>query len=135
MGEPGCFFEVADGEFARRVGSVMAVCVDGGLSPSFVDLGALFAVVFAGVGLVVTVGFGGRQCQVGDERVMAPVGPQLGLVTCEAGAAHHETNLEFVRPFLWIDHLVLCFGYLCFAAPGDSRYWSRLPLRCGRYGL
>ena len=131
MGEAACFFEVADGEFAGGVGSVMAVGVDDGLSPSLVDIGA----VLPGVGLVVTVGFDHPQGQVGDERVVSPVGPELRLVTDEAGAAHHQANLELLRPLLWIDHLELCFSLLVLRRPGDSRYWSRLSLRYRRSGL
>ena len=54
-------FEVFDGEFDSGVGSVV------------------------GVG-----GFGVEVGPVGDQAVVAPVGPQLGLGACEAGASHHE---------------------------------------------
>ena len=60
MSEAGCFFEVADGEFAGGVGSVIAIRLDGGLFPSRVGVGALVAVIFSVVGLVVAVGFGPR---------------------------------------------------------------------------
>ena len=60
MAQPGAFFEVSYGEFDSGV-----VAVEG-----------------VGVGGVEVV-------SVGDERVVAPVGPQLRLVACEPGAAHH----------------------------------------------
>ena len=120
MSEAGCFFEVADGQFAGGVGSVMVVGVDDGLFSSRVDLGTLVAVILpdTSVGLVVTVRFDRHQVQVGNERVLPPVGPELRLVTDQAGAAHHQSDLEFLRPLLWIGHLKLCSGDLCFATPG-----------------
>ena len=61
--EPGAFFEVADGELDGGVVAVELVDLDG------------------------------RQLDVGDERVVAPVGPQprLGGVG-EPGAAHDEPH-------------------------------------------
>ena len=41
----GCFFEVADGEFAGGVGSVIPVGVDDGLFSSNVGVGTLVAVI------------------------------------------------------------------------------------------
>ena len=89
MSEAGRFFEVADGEFAGGVGSVIEAGLDGGLFSSRVGVGALVAVILSSIGLVVAVGFDRHQVQVGDERVVPPVGPQLLLVTDQAGAAHH----------------------------------------------
>ena len=62
--EPGVFFEVANGEFDGGVGSVVGVGGDG------VEVGS-----------------------VGDEAVVAPVGPHLGLGAEQAGAAHDEPQL------------------------------------------
>ena len=59
MGEAGCFFEVADGEFAGGVVAVGAVGFDGGLFSLSVGVGARVAVVLPGPGLVMLVGFDG----------------------------------------------------------------------------
>jgi hypothetical protein len=51
----------------------------------------------------------GGACAVGDERVVAPVGEQVGLVTGEAGTTHNEAFL-----------VVLCFsdvGFTVFGVP------------------
>ena len=62
--EPGALFEVSDGELDCGVGSVV------------------------GVG-----GTGVEVFSVGDEAVVAPVGPQLALGAEQAGAAHDESQL------------------------------------------
>ena len=62
--EPGALFEVTNGELHGGVGSVV------------------------GVG-----GTGVEVFSVGDEAVVAPVGPQLGLGAEQAGAAHDESQL------------------------------------------
>ena len=59
-----------------------------------------------GVAAVVGVGFFGVEVvSVGDERVVAPVGPQLGLGADEAGAAHDQAQ---------------CAG---LSASGCARWW------------
>ena len=91
MGESPGVFEVADGEFACGVGLVVPVGFDRGQRavrlPGVVTglcdgpLDVLFAaglvagVVLSGPGLVVPVGFCRSQVQVGDQRVVSPVGP------------------------------------------------------------
>ena len=48
----------------------------------------------SGVAAVLGVGgFGVEVVSVSDERVVAPVGPQLGLGADEAGAVHHQAQL------------------------------------------
>ena len=68
MFEPGAFFQVTDREFNDRVVPMERIRVDS-----------------AAIG-------------VRDERVVTPIGKQLGLVAGEAGAAHDETNRAFTSP-------------------------------------
>ena len=105
MGETPGVFEVADGEFACGVAAVVPVDFDRGrlavrfprvvtdlYHRQFGRFGVLFSaaglvagVVLSGPGLVAPVGFCRGQVQVGDQRVVSPVGPQLGLGTEQAG--------------------------------------------------
>ena len=124
MGEPCGVFQVADGEFAGGVAAVVSVGFDRRGFSVLVPVGVLTGVcgerfgVFPGVGLVVSVGFDRRQVEVGDERVVPPVGEQLSLGTEQAGAAYHQTNLASLRPLLGVGHLHDRFPDLCFTVWG-----------------
>ena len=88
MGETRGAFEVADGEFAHGVVAVVSVGFDR------VGVGVGVGVGVPGVGVVVLVCVGCWMVEVGDEGVVAPVGPQPTLGACEAGAAHYETQFH-----------------------------------------
>ena len=105
----------------------------------FSAAGLVAGVVLSGPGLVAPVGFCRGQVQVGDERVVSPVGPQLGLGTEQAGAAHYQANPAFLRPFLGVGHLQDCFPHLCQPAfgigNGGPRVFVDIADQCPNLGI